>query len=232
MAGASREGPELPSLARRYVERAVPAATPVPTRVRIEQVGRMRLRPRGRWLPFTATQDYEVRRVAFTWRARFPILPLAWLTVVDGYEDGVGHLKARLWGLLPVMGAGGEEVAKGEALRYLSELVWTPHSIPANRELQWREIEDGAVEVAAAVGSSRVTLRIDFDARGDIVGVSTRARPRQVGKTMVGTPWRGEFDDYATVGGIRIPRTGRVGWELPEGPFTYWEGRITGLDVH
>ncbi len=33
------------------------------------------------------------------------------------------------------------------------------------------------------------------------------------------------------VGGLRVPTRAEVRWELPEGPFTYWLGRITSLDV-
>jgi hypothetical protein len=41
----------------------------------------------------------------------------------------------------------------------------------------------------------------------------------------------GEFGDYGSFGGIRVPRYGEVRWELREGPFVYWEGRITSLAV-
>ena len=32
------------------------------------------------------------------------------------------------------------------------------------------------------------------------------------------------------LGGVRLPRDGEVRWELPEGPFTYWRGRVTSLE--
>jgi hypothetical protein len=44
-------------------------------------------------------------------------------------------------------------------------------------------------------------------------------------------PWAGRFSDYAVVGGIRIPTRGEVRWELPDGPFTYWRGTITSIEL-
>lgn len=221
----------LPPAIRRYAERAVPADAPTPTRVRVTQEGRMRLKPDGRWMRFSAVEDFQVRRVGFSWRARFPLAPFAWLSVVDEYEAGAGRLEARMWGRFPFMRASGEATARAQAQRYLSELFWVPHAISANLDLEWRETGDGAVEVATTVGPARVTFVFELDTDGDIVGGWAPARPRAVGKTTVGTPWRATVGDYATVGGIRLPRRAEVAWELSDGPFRYFEGRITGLQV-
>jgi hypothetical protein len=42
--------------------------------VLITQSGQVRMKPSGRWIRFTATEQLPVDRVAFRWRARFPIL--------------------------------------------------------------------------------------------------------------------------------------------------------------
>jgi hypothetical protein len=125
---------------------------------------------------------------------------------------------------------GGPETAEGEAIRYLSELSWVPHAMLANRELEWSDIDARTVEVATNVGSARVAFRIEFDAAGDIVGGSAD-RPRTEGRKIVRRRWAGSFGDYAVVGGVRIPTHGEVRWELPDGPFTYWRGTITSLEL-
>jgi hypothetical protein len=190
----------------------------------------MRQKPGGRWLRFTAVEEFEVFEIGFSWQARFPVAPLVKLRVVDDYSAGAGKLEARLWGFLPVMRAAGPETARGQALRYLAELVWVPQAMIANRELEWRGLGDGAVEVGADAGGARVAVRLDFDANGDVVSATTPARSRKDGKTTVETPWGGSFDDYGTIGGVRIPRNGEVRWELPDGPFTYWRGRVTSFE--
>jgi hypothetical protein len=83
--------------------------------------------------------------------------------------------------------------------------------------------------VATQLGSERVAVKLEFDDAGDIRRAYTDARPYLKGKTVVPTPWGGVFGGYRELGGIRLPTTAEVSWELPEGPFTYWRGEITSL---
>jgi hypothetical protein len=225
-----REG-ELPVLARRYLARALPSGGSVPRRVRVTQEGEMWLKPGGRARPFRAVEDFSVEEVAFTWRARFRILPLMALRVVDEYAAGQGRLEARLLGLVPVMRQSGQAASEGEAMRYLAEIPWVPHAMLANRQLEWRELDAHTVEVATSVGPARVAVELEFDAAGDIVSAFSPARPHPEGKTVVPRPWGGVFRDYGVIGGIRIPTDAEVRWQLPEGPFTYWQCTIASVEL-
>jgi hypothetical protein len=218
----------LPELVRRYVERNVPADQQLRSLVHLTQVGAMQLKPGRRWLPFRAEQDIAVDRVEFAWRARFRAAPLVSLRVQDWYRSGVGGLDARLWGVFPVVHASGEQVARGEAMRYLAELPWVPQAMVGNPALDWRPVDESTVEVATRVARKRVALLLHFDAAGDIVGGSTDARPRMIGKQVVDTAWSGVFGDYRKFNGVRLPATAEVAWLLPDGRFTYFRGRVTG----
>ena len=220
----------LPALVQRYVERALPPGGSMPRRLRLTQTGEMAQKPGGRTLRFTAHQELAVEEVAFSWRARFSLAPLLALRVQDWYRDGEGGIEARILGL-PVMRSRGVEVAKGEAMRYLAELPWVPHAIVANKELVWHEVDASTVQVAAGDETAGIAVRLEFDDAEDIVGAFANARPRMEGKASVPTPWRGRFSEHAIVGGIRVPTRGEVRWELPEGPFTYWRGTITSLEL-
>jgi hypothetical protein len=105
-----------------------------------------------------------------------------------------------------------------------------PHAMNANRELEWREVDSDAVEVSAPVGPSRASVRLRFDDAGDIVAAFAD-RPRLEGKQFVERPWLGLFSDYVELGGVRVPTRAEVRWELPDRHFTYWRGRIEGLEV-
>lgn len=226
----ARRQDELPALLRSYLERSLPGDRPLPRRVRITQEGEMWQKPGGHAMRFTAVEEFAVGRVAFAWRARFPLVPLVATRAVDEYADGDGQLVARLLGI-PVMRQRGPETAAGEALRYLAELPWAPQAIAANRELQWRELDGDDIEVATAVAGKRLPVRFQFDAAGDIVRASTDVRPRSVGKTFVTTPWSGTFGDYQVFNETRIPTRAEVSWDLAEGPFIYWRGRVTSLEL-
>jgi hypothetical protein len=94
--------------------------------------------PGSKAMRFTAVAEYGVRRVAFSWRARFPVAgSIAWLSIVDAYEETGGRMDGRVWGLVPFMRTRGDEVEVGELSRYMSETPWTPHSIIGNRDLEW-----------------------------------------------------------------------------------------------
>jgi hypothetical protein len=87
------------------------------------------------------------------------------LTVVDEFRDGDGRLRLSLLGI-PLWTQTGHELAVGEAMRYLAELVWVPQAIAANRELKWRQVDDTAVEVTAAVGATSAAVRREFNSSG------------------------------------------------------------------
>ncbi len=145
---------EAPTLVRRYVERVLPPGGRLPRTVRITQTGQMWRKPGGHALPFTAVEKFAVEEVAFSWWARFPVLPLVTMRVLDGYAKGEGRLEARLFGV-PLMRVGGPKTAEGEAIRYLSELPWAPHAMAANRALEWADVDARTVEVATRVGADR-----------------------------------------------------------------------------
>ena len=228
-AGTPAGSEHLPELVRSYLARSLPARGRVPATVRVQQSGEMRQRPGGRVTSFQATEDFAVDRVAFSWRARFPIVgPLA-LTVVDEFADGIGQLRLSLLGI-PLRTMKGPETNVGEAMRYLSELAWAPQAIAANRDLAWREVDARTVEVSTSLGGSTAVVELSFDDAGDIVR-ATGTRPFSVGKAFVPTPWGGDFSDYASFNGTRVPTHGQAWWELPEGRFVYWRGHITALQL-
>lgn len=96
-----------------------------PRQVRIAQEGEMWLKPGGRAMRFAATQSFATERVAFWWRARFPIAGPIALSVIDEYADEDGQLAVHLLGV-PLQRQRGPETVAGEALRYLAELPLAP----------------------------------------------------------------------------------------------------------
>lgn len=184
----------------------------------------------ARAMRFAAVEEFAVDRVAFRWRARFPVAGPVAIRVVDEYAAGRGRLEARIFGV-PVMRQAGRATVVGEALRYLAELPWVPHAMAHNPALEWHELGDHSVEVACRAGVARPAVTIEFDAAGDIVRAGCAARPRLVGKSAVPTPWGGDYGDYRVLGGMRMPARAEVYWELAGGRFVYWRGSLTAADA-
>jgi hypothetical protein len=224
----------LPRLVTAYVERAVPPELATAHRVRITQEGCMWLKPGASPRRFTATQELTADRVGFAWKARFPIAPLLAMTVLDEFRDGAGRLEVRALGVT-LQRQSGRETSIGEAIRYLAELPLVPQAMTGNHELEWRELGARSVAVSTIVAGEPVGVTVEVDRDGDIVRVSSDARPYRVRGAWTATGWVGTFAGYRTLGGLRIPTRAEVAWQLPEGPFTYWRGRIASalaLDVH
>lgn len=222
---------KAPAQVQRYLDRVLAPGGRVPEQVRLTQVGELRLKPGGRWLRFSATQDSSVHEIAFAWRARVRLLPLGWLDVVDRYaaEEGTGEV--RLFGLVRIAREAGQHVSEGSALRYLAELPWNPYAMLANRKVHWREVDARTVEVATRLSSASVALRLHFDAEGNIVRAWTDARPHKEGGKVVPRPWGGVFSDYEVVGGVGMPTRAAVSWELPDGAFTWFRCKITSVEA-
>ena len=220
----------MPPLVERYLARALPSGQPTAREVRITQTGEMFRRPGARAMRFTAVERFAVDRVGFAWDAQFRIAWLLPLKVLDEYARGNGMLTVRVLGF-PVQRQSGPEMAVAEAYRYLAELPWVPHAMASNAELEWRQVDDRAVEVATTVGHEHPTVRIEFHENGDIVRCLAESRPRDVDGGSVPTRWGGELSEYRTLGGIRLPTHGEVYWHPPDGRFVYWRGEITSAEA-
>ena len=217
--------PVVPAQISDYLERNVPPQARSHARARVAQAGEMRLKPEGKWLPFTAEQWFATEEVAFCWHARVKMAPLVTAVVEDAYEGGVGRLDAKLWGKIGLAHADGPAIDRGEIQRYLAELTWNPVALARNPALRFAARDDGSVRVWTGDAETYVDLR--FDAGGDVASIYTETR--SFGERGP-TPWEGRFFDYAELGGVRMPRRGEVSWHLPEGLFTYWRGEILGLE--
>lgn len=221
----SSEDSHLPTVVRRFVARSLPEDGALPAVVRVRQEGEMWKKPGARAMRFEAVEDFLVDRVGFSWRARFRLVgPLA-LSVCDELDQAGGRLRVSLLGI-PLQTERGPETTVGQAMRYLAELAWAPQAIAANRELEWRVLDDSTVEVTGCGAK----VRWDFDEVGDLVHVAG-VRPLREGRAFVPRQWGGAFGEYASFAGARVPTFGEVWWELPEGRFTYWRGRVTSLEL-
>ncbi len=201
---------------------------PAPSAVRLHQRGEMRLKPHGRWLPWTGTEDMVVGRVAFVWRARFALPLGARLDVEDAYDADGGRLTGKLWGRLPLFDKRGPGFDGPEAMRYLAELPWVPFAFADNGEVELERVSERVLRASTRVGPERVAVDLTFDERGRITESFAPSRRHESGQCY---PWRGRFWDHEEVNGVCVPRRGAVAWERPEGSFVYWRGEVLSVDL-
>jgi hypothetical protein len=213
---------ELLERARRF---AMPEGDVEPRDIHFAQRGEMRLAPGAPWLRFWAEQWMSGVSMDFRWRAWFRMARFAPVLVEDAFENAAGALKVRAFGVLPIGSGKGPDFDRGEAIRGLAELPWRPFALGRQAHVTWEAGLDGRLMATYDDGRTSASAALEIDREGRIIGGSA-IRPRLDGKRLVETPWFGSFSNYRSFGRVRVPTSAEVAWILPEGPFTYWRGRV------
>lgn len=219
----------LPSEVRALAARLGATGDTASSRVTFEQTGSMRLRPALRPIRFKARQTMDLRRPAFTWRARMG--PLGCVSVTDAYDGATGGLDVRFLGRLRLAHVDGDAVNKGELMRYLAELALAPDAILVNRLLSWRVADPKTLLVSAGRAAALSEVALKLDNEGRITSMSAESRPYADGKVIVDRPWFGSFSDYRRHRGRWLPFAAEVGWVLDGVPAIYWRGQMMDWSI-
>jgi hypothetical protein len=150
----------------------------------------------------------------------------------DYTVGGKAGLEGRLLGALRIMQmTDTDTIFRGEAMRYLAELMWNPDALLFNRWLDWRVINVRTLAVATGDDARRCEVRLILDDAGDLIGIKADDRRRQDGRVVTACPWFGRGGDFRTICGRRIPIRAEVGWLLDGIEFIYWRGRVESWSV-
>ena len=219
---------DLPTAIETFARRNLLGAEPGAGLTEFTQDCAMRLSKGAGWTPMDARQTAATSAAGFAWHARLRRGPLTVVAVTDAFAAGAGSLTVRALGSIPIARTEGPETDRGEAMRYLAELPWTPDAILLNPDLDWTDLGEGRFDVAVDTAGGRAAVTLLLDALGDITGMEAeRRRTTDEAGNPVDLPWRGAFSDYGGIGGRRIPLSGEVGYLHPDGYEAYWRGTIT-----
>ena len=222
----------LPRPVQRYLARVLPDDWRGAAGVRLLHAGEFDMSASGtRWRPFESRQWIAAARPGFVWSARIAAWPGLPVRVVDSYVGGVGALSASLWGVVPLVRAGGTPaLARGELMRWLAEAVYVPWALAVCPGLAWHECDDHHADAHLSDGETTVALRFAFGADDLVTTVSAEARPRMLGRAVVETPWEGHWSDYRRFGGVLVPTRGDVQWRIDGQARPYWRASVVELE--
>ncbi len=226
----ARELDELPPPVQQFLRTALSDGMPLIAAASFEQTGTFNMGEMSdQWKDFTATQRVVIRRPGFVWDGRVALLPGLAVHVHDAYAQGEGLLHATIAGLVTVADLHGDDVARGELMRFVAEAALYPTALLPSQGVLWEAVDQHSARATLLDGSISVMMTFTFGADGLIESVRADKRGRLVGGKVVPTPWEGCWAEYRRVDGMCIPTTGEVAWLLPEGRKPYWRGRITKL---
>ena len=177
---------------------------------------------------FTATEMVDVTTPG--WRAKTG--PLSCLTVVNRLSREGARSELRLFGLLPLSGSPPDRAAfhKGQIMRYLAEIPWSPDAILRNGSLEWSVLRKG-LRVSHSSVFGRVSVDTDLDADGRIGHVEAPDRPRLENGRFAERAWRGRFTDYRLHCHRWIPFRGEVGWVIDGCLNISWRAQLTEWSI-
>ncbi|MFN7964967.1 MAG: DUF6544 family protein [Acidobacteriota bacterium] len=227
-----RELQGLPAPVQRFFRATLSDGQPIIAAVRMQQHGGFNLgRSKAVWCPFTSTQVVVTRRPGFDWDARITTPFGMRVLVHDALIAGEGILHASLLGLVTLMKAKSTpQIAEGELLRFLAEATWYPTALLPSQGVRWAPLDDHSSRATFSDGTTIARLDFEFDCDGLVKTVRTSSRWRTVDGKAIATAWQGRFWAYETRNGMQVPLEGEVAWELPEGLWPYWRGRVTHLE--
>jgi hypothetical protein len=223
---------DLPDPARRYFLWAIRPGVPLKRVVELEMEGELSLGTREKpgYMPMRASQALGLD--GFVWRLRAG-RPTMWFSGSDGYAAGEGWTRFWLYGLLPVVRAGGgEDYARSAAGRAVAEAVfWAPAALLPSAQVRWEPVDgDTARALVRLRGHEhRVELTVAPDGRPLAVSLMrwSRENPERAWRLQ---PFGG------TIGAVREAQGYRVAAEVDGGNgfgtpayFPFYRARVTAV---
>jgi hypothetical protein len=227
----AREIEALPAVVQRYFRAALTDGAPIVVAASVDHRGTFNMSTeQEKWLPFRSTQRVVTQPPGFVWDGRVTMFPWVNVHVHDAYVQGEGVLHPAILGVFSLANLRGQgDVARGELMRYFAEAAWYPTALLPSQGVAWTAVDERSADATLVEGGMRLTLRFTFSNDALIESVRAEDRGRTVGDKIVATPWEGQWSNYETRDGMRVPLTGEVAWLTPEGRKPYWRGTITSL---
>ena len=217
---------DLPEPVRRHFRATLGGRVP-----RIDSAvvwGRADFKVGGLWTPMRFKGYYvpgrEFRRdMEITWFG-IPILRGS-----DAYLKGEGSLE--ITGLLNTSSKG-ENLDQGQNLAMWAEAPFTiPSVLVLDPRARWEPIDAASARLIVPSREGEESLRVEFDPQTGLMKGMIGMRYR--GQEGTKTPWRGEFSEWRTLHGIKVPHQNVAIWVDEGRPYGIFriEGAEYNVDV-
>jgi hypothetical protein len=214
---------DLPEPARRFFLRTIAPGTPLAGSAELTMHGELRLDLDRDPLPFVAEQTLAPPD-AFEWKARTQG-GLLRIRGFDRYEEGVGEMRWKLWGLIPVVRASGPDVTRSAAGRLAMEALLVPSSLLPARGVTWEVVDDQRARFRMTVGDETVETTLEVDPEGRPVRAEAMRWSERAGPGY--EPFVVEFAGELRAEGYTLPSRVSAGWSLGgENEFRFFEATL------
>jgi hypothetical protein len=217
----------LPQSVRTWLVHSQVVGKPIDRQVSLTQQGRMRTKPDGAWMSFTASQNFSINPPAFVWQTDVALAGGLFMVGEDRYYNGRGEMLIKLLGLVTVVRSSGPEIDQGTLLRYLGEMCWLP-SAALSPYIKWKELDANRAEATMSYGGVSASGIFTFDEQGDVTGFEAMRYGEFEGVSRL-ERWHIECADHREMDGVRVPTRCAVSWKFKDGDFKWLELQVTNL---
>lgn len=193
---------------RRYFRAAIAPGTSLARAARLRMHGSIKLTKR--WVPFRADELLAPLQ-GYYWPAK---VAGGLLRGSDQYADGNASMLWKLLGLVPIVRAGGPDVARSAMGRGAAEGIWLPTALLPRYGVVWHAANDEQIVAEIPIGGHRVTLQLTIDRDGHLRSVHLDRWTDADGTGIFGWhPFGVEAGASRTFPcGITMPADGAGGW--------------------
>ena len=148
----------------------------------------------------------------------------------DYYQDGVGGMKGVIGKIVTLFDQRGAEMDRSALVTYLAEILFLPSAL-LNDDIHFAEIGAGQLRATITAFGQTVSGVFTFNNKAEMIRFTTndRSLSNDDGSTTK-TPWVATCGDYQHAeNGCLQPTTFKATWQLPDGDFTYFDGKIKAI---
>jgi hypothetical protein len=216
----------LPESAQRYLRFMGVVGRRRDSSLKAHFTGRFRLGPGKPWMRCEAWQYNSNRGVTRLFHMRIDVAGVIPMFGWDTYSDGQGRMRGMVLGLVTVADGSGPEFDLGELTTCLNDALMLATSMLLDPSTSWSAVDDDSFDVSLTDTRHTVTARVSIDERGALCGFNTRDRYCALPGGLVRAEWTMPVDGWETIAGRPLASGGRATWHLPDGAYTYIEGRF------
>lgn len=208
---------DVPEPGRRHLLHALEPGTPLTSSVRLDLPGSVRMSREGDPLPMESKEILAAGR-GYVWAARMKKGPLT-IRGFDAFADGRAEMRWWLAGVVPVVRADGEDVARSAAGRLAgASALFLPSTLLPSRGARWEAVDESTARVRLSVARETVELTLEVNPDGSLRRLSYPRWNSDPKNGPVGyLPFvTDRFAEERTFDGHTFPTEFRAGWRLGE----------------
>ncbi|WP_144840782.1 DUF6920 family protein [Metaplanococcus flavidus] len=219
----------LPPVIKNWLH-AIGAVGHAPIRnIRLNQTGTIKLKPEQKeWTASESEQISHTDPPAFRWDVKMKLAPGIYVTGKDSFERGLGSMRIKLGGIMPISKTMENEKTNQSSLqRYLMELAWYP-TAAVGPYISWEE-EDAYTAIATLkYAGLQGSATFYFDEQYELLKVEAwRYKESDEDSRLV--LCTGTIKEHQRLDGLKIPVELEISWLLEHGPFTWYRFRASDI---